>query len=373
MESLFDLDRPSKASVKLMVMLAVFLFAGTIFMWNNHGLYSTPLAKIVDVQETFNRTESGMDDTEEDYYDQKVTARLMNGVNKGAIISLDHLRSESGVYDENLQEGDDIFVSYHQDLDEWSLDGVKRDQFLALASAIFILAVALVGRYRGILSIISVIVNILVFTLVINLYLKGVNILVPTIFAVIFFSIFSLLLYCGFRLLTFVAILTTLCGLGASMLIMLIVIAQTNYDGVWVESIDFLIIETDYRSVFFAGILIGGLGGIMDIAITITSSLFELKGDNPEMTSKELMESGKNIGRDIMGTMVNVMFFTFLGGSLPIILLSVKNGYRIIDYLTNFATLEIVRFLVGGIGLVVTIPISLYIVIFILQKRGRKS
>lgn len=370
---MFELDKPSKASVRMLVLLAVFLFAGVVFMWNNHGLYSAPLAKIVAVQETFNRTEFGMDDTEEDYFDQKVTARLMNGVNKGAMISFDYVRSESGVVDEHFHEGDDVFVSYHQDLDEWSLDGVKRDQYLALASAVFILMVAMVGRYRGILSIISVIVNILVFTVVISLYLNGVNILVPTIFAVIFFSIFSLLLYCGIRLLTFVAILITLCGLGASMLIMLIVIALTNYDGVWVESIDFLIIETDYRSVFFAGILIGGLGGIMDIAITITSSLFELKGDNPEMTSKELMESGKNIGRDVMGTMVNVMFFTFLGGSLPIILLSVKNGYRISDYLTNFATLEIVRFLVGGIGLVVTIPIGLAIVIFILQRGVKKS
>src|SRR5690606_34498050 len=146
----------------------------------------------------------------------------------------------------------------------------------------------------------------------------------------------SILLYCGWRPLSFVAIVSTLSGLGAAMLILLVVIAITNYDGVWVESIDFLIIELDYRSVFFAGILIGGLGVIMDIAITITVSLFELKGDNPEMSSKELLESGRNIGRDVMGTMVNVMFFTFLGGSLPIILLSVKNGYRIRDYLSNF-------------------------------------
>ncbi len=373
MESMFELDRPSKASVKRMLILAILLFAGTIFIWNNHGLYSTPLAKIIEVEETLNRTEFGFDNSEEDYFDQKVTARLMNGEDKGKVISIHNTRSESGVFDENLQKGNDVFVSYDQDNDEWSLDGVKRDQFLALTSAVFILVVALVGRYRGILSLVSVIINILIFTLVISLYLKGVNILIPSIFAVLIFSVFSILLYCGFRLLTFVAILNTLSGLAASMLIMLIVIALTNYDGVWVESLDFLIIETDYRSVFFASLLIGGLGGIMDIAITITSSLFELEENNPEMTSKELMNSGKNIGRDVMGTMVNVMFFTFLGGSLPIILLSVKNGYRIGDYLTNFATLEIVRFLVGGIGLVVTIPISLYLVIFILQRRRRKS
>ena len=373
MENMFELDKPSKSSIKLMVLLAVFLFAGTVFMWNNHGLYKAPLAKIIEVKETFNRTEYGTDDTEESYYDLKVTARLMNGENKGEEISFDYVRSQSGVLEESLRKGDDVFLTYHQEREEWNLDGVKRDQFLALAFAVFVMAMALVGRYRGILSVISVMINILIFALVISLYLKGVNILVPTIIAVIFFSVFSILLYCGWRPLSFVAIVTTLCGLGASMLILLIVIALTNYDGVWVESIDFLIIETDYRSVFFAGILIGGLGGIMDIAITITSSLFELKGDNPEMSSKELMESGRNIGRDVMGTMVNVMFFTFLGGSLPIILLSVKNGYRIRDYLTNFATLEIVRFLVGGIGLVVTIPISLAIVIFILQRRGKAS
>ena len=373
MESMFELDKLSKKSVRMILILAVLLFAGTIFMWNNHGLYIEPLARIIEVDETHNRTEFGYDDSEEDYFDQKATARLMNGDHKGKVISFHHTRSESGVFDESLQVGDDVFLSYNQDNDEWSLDGVKRDQFLALTSAVFILVLALVGRYRGMLSLVSVVVNILIFTLVISLYLKGVNILIPAIFAVLFFSVFSILLYCGFRLLTFVAILNTLGGLAASMLIMLIVIAVTNYGGVWVESLDFLIIETDYRSVFFASLLIGSLGGIMDIAITITSSLFELKENNPELSSKELLESGRNIGRDVMGTMVNVMFFTFLGGSLPIIMLSVKNGYRIGDYLTNFATLEIVRFLAGGIGLVVTIPIGLYLVVFILQRRGRKS
>lgn len=373
MENMFELDRPSKASVRVIILLAIFLFAGTIFMWNNHGLYSRPLAKVLEVQETLNRTEFGMDGTEEDYYDQTVTARLMNGENKGEIITFHNTRSESGVFDENLREGNDVFISFNMESDEWILDGVKRDQFLALFAAVFILAVALVGRLRGILSVISVMVNILVFSMVVSLYIQGVNILIPTIFAVIFFSIFSILFYCGFRLLSFVAILATLCGLGVSMLIALSVIALTNYDGVWVESLEFIIIEKDYRTMFFAGLLIGGLGGIMDIAITITSALFELKGDNPELTSRELMLSGRNIGQDIMGTMVNVMFFTFLGGSLPIILLSAKNGVGIGDFLVNFATLEIVRFLVGGIGLVASIPISLALVIFILQRRLVKS
>lgn len=373
MQSMFSQDKPSRNFVKSMVLLTIFLLAGMVFAWNNHEFYTEPLANVIKVEEFYDHTEYGLDGGEEQYFIQRITGRLINGKNKGTLISLNHIRSESGVFDETLKVGESVFVSFDEDASTWNLEGIKRDQFLALSLAVFIFFVALIGRYQGVLSIISVGVNILIFTWVISLYLKEVNILVPTIFAVIFFSVFSILFYCGFKKMTFVAILATISGLGASMGIMLMVIALTNYDGVWVESLDFLIIETDYRSVFFAGLLIGGLGGIMDIAITITSSLFELKENNPKISSKELMVSGKNIGRDIMGTMVNVMFFTFLGGSLPIILLSVKNGVSVANYLTNFATLEIVRFLAGGIGLVVSIPISLGLAILILQKGRQKS
>lgn len=371
MMSMFEKDKPSKVSVRVMPLLTLFLIIATIFIWNNYDWYHTPIAKVTKVEETLLRTEYGVEDTKENYFEQAVTAKLMNGEEEGAEITLTHIRSSSGILDDSLKVGDDIFISYDQEIKEWQFNDLKRDHYVMLVLVVFIIAVAIIGRYRGMLSLLSVVVNILIFSLVINQYLNGKNILVPTIFAVLFFSVFSLLFYCGFKLLTLVAILATLSGLLVSMLIMVGVITLTNYDGVWVESLEFLIIETDFKSIFFAGLIIGGLGGIMDIAITITSSLFELKEENPTMTSKELMESGRIIGKDIMGTMVNVMFFAFVGGSLPIILLSMKNGVNLGDYLTNFATLELVRFLAGSIGLVLTIPISLFIVIFVLEKRRK--
>lgn len=371
MMSMFEKDKPSKVSVRIMLLLTLFLIIATIFIWNNYDWYQTPIAKVTKVEETLLRTEYGVEDTKENYYEQAVTGKLMNGEKEGAEITLTHIRSSSGILDDTLKTGDDIFISYDQEIKEWQFNDLKRDHYVMLVLVVFIIAVALIGRYRGMLSLLSVVVNILIFSLVINQYLNGRNILIPTILAVLFFSVFSLLFYCGFKLLTLVAILATLGGLLGSMLIMIGVIALTNYDGVWVESLEFLIIETDFKSIFFAGLMIGGLGGIMDIAITITSSLFELKEENPTMTSKELMESGRIIGKDIMGTMVNVMFFAFVGGSLPIILLSMKNGINLGNYLTNFATLELVRFLAGSIGLVLTIPISLFIVIFVLEKRRK--
>ena len=79
----------------------------------------------------------------------------------------------------------------------------------------------------------------------------------------------------------------------------------------------------------------------------------------------------KEIGKDIMSTMSNVLFFTYLCAGLPIFVLALRNGFTIFNYITTNFSLELSRFLVGSIGIVLTIPISAFISIK-LMKRGAK-
>jgi len=369
MKSVLEYEKPTKATMILLILVAAALAAAVILTRNNHGYYEESIARITSLNETQVSVAFGVSETEEEYYLQKIEAIILNGEYKGRSIALENERTDSGVYDEKLKDGDEIFVSLDESSGIWTYDEIKRDTLLASAAAIFIFAAVAIGRRKGILSIASVLINIAVFSYAISQYMQGVNIMLLASLSAVFFSVVSLIMYCGFTRKTLSAVMSTLAGLAASMLITFAVISLTDYHGVWIESLEFLIIETDYRSIFLAGLLIGGLGAIMDIAVTVTSSLFELHASNPHVSSIELMSSGRAIGRDIMGTMVNVMFFTFIGGSLPVILLSGRNGISIAEYFTSFASIELVRFFAGSIGLVLEIPISLLIAIFMLRRR----
>ena len=125
----------------------------------------------------------------------------------------------------------------------------------------------------------------------------------------------------------------------------------------------------DLELIFMAGVLIGCLGAIMGVAISISVAVNELINKDRNITVKALTISVKEIGYDIMGTMINVLFFNYMCGTIPMIILKIKNGYPLISILKFQIPFEIIRFLVGGIGIVLAIPISGFIAILIMKGR----
>ena len=113
--------------------------------------------------------------------------------------------------------------------------------------------------------------------------------------------------------------------------------------------------------IFISELLVGGLGAIMDISITMSSSMSELIEKDSEISFAALKKSGVEIGKDVMGTMTNVLFFTYVCGCIPLIVLAMRNDTRLSDIMKNYLNLEIVRSFVGSIGIVVTIPIAIII------------
>lgn len=116
-------------------------------------------------------------------------------------------------------------------------------------------------------------------------------------------------------------------------------------------------------------VVIGSLGAVMDVAITMSSSIFGLYEKDPSISIKELTKSGLEIGKDIMGTMTNILFFAYVSGSIPTLLLYFKNASPFGYTLQINLSLELVRALAGGIGIVLTIPIGLYTAILFIKRR----
>ena len=187
---------------------------------------------------------------------------------------------------------------------------------------------------------------------------------------VILFTVISLLLLNGVNEMTYASITSTLLGIFLTLGVMYAVVHFTNGNGLRYEGMQFL--TRPYEIVFMAGLLIGSLGAVMDVSITISSSLFGLYEKNEKISLTVLRKSGMDIGRDVMGALTNILFFVYAAGSIPSMILYLKNASPLGFTLSMNLSLEIARALAGGIGIMLTIPIAVYTSIyFINQKRKR--
>ena len=188
--------------------------------------------------------------------------------------------------------------------------------------------------------------------------------------SVILFTVISLLLVNGFNEKTYAAIVATLLGTFISLFITYLVMWLTSEKGLRYEEMQFL--TRPYRMVFMAGLFIGSLGAVMDVAITMSSSIFGLYEKNNNISVKALKASGLEIGKDIMGTMTNILFFAYISGSIPMLILYLNNASPLSFTLSMNLSLELARALAGGIGIVLTIPIGLYTSIFFINRKRAK-
>ncbi|HLR23719.1 MAG TPA: YibE/F family protein, partial [Pseudogracilibacillus sp.] len=150
-----------------------------------------------------------------------------------------------------------------------------------------------------------------------------------------------------------------------------LVMRITDESGLHYEEMQFL--TRPYNLIFLAGLFIGSMGAVMDVAISISSAMFEMYEADENVPITQLKKSGFTIGKDIMGTMTNILFFAYVSGSIPILILYITNRSPLGFTLSINLSLEVARALAGGIGIVLTIPISLYIAIFFIQRKRARS
>ena len=346
----------------ILVIVLIVCLTGFYFKFINENSYNKTIAKITSIT-----TEQL---SNEQNTKQQIKAIIMNGTYKGETIQLQNSTTYSHATDLNLKSNDEVFVTLQVNQDNQITSAVimdaKRDTYLVYISVLFILLISLIGGVKGLRSLTSLIINVVIISAVIRLFLLGYNIIIVSSLACLIFIIGSLLLATGLKKKTFAAILSTIAGTLISMLITYIVITLLHANGIHYEEMEFFNFPPE--QIFLAEILIGTLGAIMDIAISISSSLQEIVQKNPLIEKNTLLKSGLEIGQDIMGTMSNTLIFAYFSGSIPIILLGLINGVSILDIMNVNISLEIVRALTGCIGIVISIPVSIYISVFLLKR-----
>ncbi len=348
--------------MKKITMLIIFILSifTLVFVYNDDFLYSKPIMKITNIETVKEYKEENELGLEEKYYIKKITGTITNTKDKGKTKTLEYEETYSSVVTDKYKTGDKVILAGND-------INLKRDFYIALMVVIFINLIYIVGSYKGLLSILSVVLNMIVFYIGLSLYFKGINLLLLCVIEMIIFSILSLVLASGVNKKTLSAIISVIVSTFMMLILLLIIVNTNGYKGINMTELSFLTVPAE--DVILPELLIGSVGAIMDVAITISSSLSELIEKNKKISAKKLNKSAKEIGKDIMSTMSNVLFFTYLCAGLPIFVLAIRNGFSMYNYISSNLTLEISRFLIGSIGIVMTIPISAFISIK-LMKRG---
>ena len=267
-----------------------------------------------------------------------------------------------------LDEGDKVSVQIIEDTDGTTtvtvLD-VVRANYIVIMFSLFLLSVAVIGGRKGFKAILGLLYTILLIYLVmIKGIFKGDNAIVNSIITTTLIIVGTFIIIGdGINKKILTAAIGTVGGVLSAGIMALIFNNLAKLTGAGEDAIQLSINMTattfNFRHVLFAGILVSALGACMDVGMSIASSLDEIKMKNPDITWQELLKSGMNIGRDVIGTMTNTLILAYVGGSLTLILLFMACNMNIYEILNKETIAEqIISAIAGSMGVVYTVPIT---------------
>jgi len=249
---------------------------------------------------------------------------------------------------------------------EVSIADYHRAPVLYALLAAFLIAFLAFGGKKGVKSLIGLVATVLLIGgILLPLSLQGYNPLITAVGICFLAGTTSILMIGGLSKKSLSAIIGTVGGVIIAGLSAQWVIDYAPLNGLSSEEAQILrgsvLVQQMpfYAGLLAAGMLIGALGVIMDVAISIASSVAEVSKTDTKLTTKQLFESGMNVGRDIMGTMTNTLILAYAGSALPLLLLATQMPTIKLLNLDLFAT-EVASALSGSLGLTFTIPLTAF-------------
>lgn len=307
---------------------------------------------------------------EHDYYtviEQELKVKLTSGPFRGEELNIyNTFFAGDPVYDFLLEEGQEVIVvtiGEEGSFDQAYVQDMARDRGVYYLIGVFIFGLLVVGRFKGIKTIITLAVTIfLIFWGLLPLLLLGYNPILLAVTTAIIAITFTLLVIGGFNIKSLVAIMGTTAGVIVAGLMAFWAGSMAQLTGFGTheaQMLYFLDQNIDFRGLLFAGIIIGSLGAVIDVGMSVASAAAEVKQAFPEISFRGLFRSALNVGRDVMGTMANTLILAYVGAAIPMLLLVM--GYEI-DWLKvinmDLIATEFVRGIAGSIGLISAVPVT---------------
>ena len=277
-----------------------------------------------------------------------------------------------------LETGDKIVVGRvgsgeGDDAGGWYFSDYQRRGPLTALAVFFILAVVVFARWRGLFALWGLAIAFAVLVrFILPAILIGKNPVAVAVVGSAAIMFVTLYLAHGFNARTTTAVLGTVGALFITGLLAWIFVTGTHLTGLASEESGLLAASlsgVSLQGLLLGGIVIGSLGVLDDVTVTQASAVWELHRANPAYGFSRLYAAGLRIGRDHIASTVNTLVMAYAGASLPLLVLFTLSSRQLGDVLTSeIVAQEIVRTLVGSIGLVSAVPITTALAAFVADR-----
>ncbi|HJB46310.1 MAG TPA: YibE/F family protein [Candidatus Mediterraneibacter surreyensis] len=350
----------------LIILLITVLFAVFLIRYNQIdrvGLYDTEgktfeKARVVDIVED-NETESG-----NQIGNQIVSLELLTGDYKGNTVEA--VSSSSYLYGAHCEVGMRVIAEVNESDDSLYVTVFSQDRTWILYAIVFLFLVTLciIGGRQGFNSAIA-----LVFTFVCIVFLflpmiyRGISPVLAAAAVAVLTTFVTMYLIGGLSSKSITSMIGTVAGVGISAVLAVVfgkIAGISGYNVSDIEQLEYVGQMTNVRigELLYAGILISALGAVMDVAMSVASTISEIHFRNPQLSRKELFTSGIRVGKDMMGTMSNTLILAFTGSSINTLVFMYVYGYGIVQ-ITNMYSIgiEIIQGIASTMGVILTVPI----------------
>jgi uncharacterized membrane protein len=308
----------------------------------------------------------------------RVEAELTSGPNKGKVVSFD-APDESSAY--AVKKGEKVVLSYvNQGPPEirYNFADRQRKRPMLLLGLIFAGVVTALGRWRGFAALLGFVISLFILVaFVLPAILAGRNPLAVSVVGSAAVMFIALYLAHGINEQTTTAVLGTLASLAITGLLALIFVKLTRLTGLASEeaiTVNVASGKINLEGMLLGGIIIGSLGVLDDVTITQAAAVWELHMANATMKARDLYAAAIRIGRDHIASTVNTLVLCYAGASLPLLILFTISGSRLADVLNGEVVAEeVVRTLVGSIGLVSSVPITTALAVLVVKGTGARN
>ena len=304
---------------------------------------------------------------------QEVNVRFLTGKRKGQ--EVEAVSTNGNLYGATCYVGMKVITLTNQagDVTITSVYSFNRGPLVIGFVVFFFLLITLVGGKNGLKAVLGLVIAfILILFFLFPAIYRGMSPITAAIITVILTTILTIFILAGYSKKTYAAILGTVSGVLISGIAAWGFGKISHISGYNVSNIDTLISIANLTNIkvgdlLFAGILISSLGAVMDVGLSIASTIVEIHDANPNLNRKELFRRGMNVGKDMMGTMANTLILAFAGGSLSELMLDYTYDLPYLQLINSYTIgIEVMQSVAGSIGIILTVPlVSLFAAVLV--------
>lgn len=297
---------------------------------------------------------------------QRVVVEITSGSRKGERIELLHGEATMLSEGTRVRAGDRVLIEHEvaPDGEFYYITDFVRLPALLILTLLFAAAAVAVGRWVGLRALLSMGISVLaVAGFIIPGILAGLDPLLVCVLGSLGLMTASLYLVYGWTWKTHVALAGLTISLAATSLLAVLFTGLGHLAGFGSEEAGYLVhlgqVQLNLRGVLMGGIVVGAVGVLDDVAVGQASATFELRRANPQLGWAQLFRHSMVIGRDHIASMTNTLLLAYAGASLPLFLLMASLDVSLGQTLNReFIAEEIVRTLVGSLGLILAVPVT---------------